>query len=116
MFLEKINNDLHRTLIGITQEQQNRAILESMNRRAELQQRLQQALEGLSVAAISYYLFLLSDWPGKLRTERFESCRVVDRTRLKPLHQSMKAFLHCRLELGRQIAPGCCFAPHQSID
>lgn len=48
-------NDLLRTRIGIVQEQQNRQILESMNARAAQQFRLQQAVEGLSVAAISYY-------------------------------------------------------------
>ncbi|MFN4101292.1 MAG: DUF3422 family protein [Pararhodobacter sp.] len=35
---------------------QNRQILESMNTRAELQLRLQQTVEGLSVAAITYYV------------------------------------------------------------
>ena len=35
---------------------QNRQILESMNKRAELQLRLQQTVEGLSVAAITYYV------------------------------------------------------------
>ncbi|MEQ9505159.1 MAG: DUF3422 domain-containing protein [Hyphomonas sp.] len=35
---------------------QNRQILESMNKRAELQLRLQQTVEGLSVAAVTYYV------------------------------------------------------------
>ncbi len=35
---------------------QNRQILESMNKRAELQLRLQQTVEGLSVAAVTYYI------------------------------------------------------------
>ncbi|MDQ9171778.1 DUF3422 domain-containing protein [Oxalobacteraceae bacterium R-40] len=48
-------NDLLRTRVGIVQEQHNRNILQSMNRRAALQLRLQQAVEGLSVVAISYY-------------------------------------------------------------
>ncbi|MFZ6658608.1 DUF3422 family protein [Undibacterium sp. TJN19] len=48
-------NDLLRTRVGIVQEQQNRRILQSMNARAAQQLRLQQAVEGLSVAAISYY-------------------------------------------------------------
>ena len=48
-------NDLLRTRVGIVQEQQNRKILQSMNARAAQQLRLQQAVEGLSVAAISYY-------------------------------------------------------------
>ncbi|HEY0845798.1 MAG TPA: DUF3422 domain-containing protein [Noviherbaspirillum sp.] len=49
-------NDLLRTRVGIVQEMQNREILQSMNTRAAQQLRLQQAVEGLSVVAISYYL------------------------------------------------------------
>lgn len=49
------SNDLLRTRVGIVQEQQNRKILESLNTRAAQQLRLQQAVEGLSVVAISYY-------------------------------------------------------------
>jgi uncharacterized membrane-anchored protein len=58
-------NDLLRTRVGIVQEQQNRKILESMNRRAAQQLRLQQAVEGLSVVAISYYLAGLFNYAGK---------------------------------------------------
>jgi len=49
-------NSLLRTRVGIRQERQNSQILESMNTRAAQQLRLQQAVEGLSVAAVSYYL------------------------------------------------------------
>jgi uncharacterized membrane-anchored protein len=58
-------NDLLRTRVGIVQEQQNRKILESLNRRAAQQLRLQQAVEGLSVVAISYYLAGLFNYAGK---------------------------------------------------
>jgi uncharacterized membrane-anchored protein len=58
-------NDLLRTRIGIVQEQQNRQILESMNARAAQQLKLQQAVEGLSVAAISYYVIGLIGYAGK---------------------------------------------------
>lgn len=44
------------TRVGIARERQNQALLVSMNRRAKLQLRLQQAVEGLSVAAIVYYV------------------------------------------------------------
>lgn len=37
-------------------QQQNRTLLASMNRRQYLQLRLQQTVEGLSVAAITYYM------------------------------------------------------------
>lgn len=46
---------LLRTRVDIERERQNQALLEAMNRRAKLQLHLQQTVEGLSVAAISYY-------------------------------------------------------------
>ena len=48
--------DLLRSWVDVEMERQNRDLLASMNRRAELQLRLQQTVEGLSVAAISYYV------------------------------------------------------------
>ena len=59
------SNDLLRTRVGIVQEQQNRRILESLNARAAQQLRLQQAVEGLSVVAISYYSIGLVAYAGK---------------------------------------------------
>lgn len=59
------SNDLLRTRVGIVQEQQNRRILESLNTRAAQQLRLQQAVEGLSVVAISYYSIGLLSYAGK---------------------------------------------------
>lgn len=58
-------NDLLRTRVGIVQEKQNRKILQSLNARAAQQLRLQQAVEGLSVVAISYYLAGLFNYAGK---------------------------------------------------
>ena len=49
-------SDLLRTRVDIEVETQNQKLLSSMERRARLQLRLQQTVEGLSVAAISYYL------------------------------------------------------------
>ncbi len=43
------------TRVEIERERHNQALLEAMNRRAKLQLHLQQTVEGLSVAAISYY-------------------------------------------------------------
>jgi len=48
--------DLLRTRVDVKLESQNSALMHSMDRRARLQLRLQQTVEGLSVAAISYYL------------------------------------------------------------
>jgi uncharacterized membrane-anchored protein len=59
------SNDLLRTRVGIVQEQQNRLILQSLNERAAQQLRLQQAVEGLSVAAITYYVVGLFGYGGK---------------------------------------------------
>ncbi len=47
---------LIRSWIDVELEQQNSALLTTMNRRAEMQLRMQQTVEGLSVAAISYYV------------------------------------------------------------
>jgi uncharacterized membrane-anchored protein len=44
------------TRVDLTREHQTIAVLESMNRRADLQLRLQQTVEGLSVAAVTYYI------------------------------------------------------------
>ncbi len=52
-------SDLLRTRVEQTIAEQNQKVLESMDRRSQLQLRLQQTVEGLSVAAISYYLVSL---------------------------------------------------------
>lgn len=48
--------DLLRTRIQSELEDQNRLLLASMNRRSRMQLRLQQTVEGLSIAAVSYYV------------------------------------------------------------
>ncbi|RYG91808.1 DUF3422 domain-containing protein [Loktanella sp. IMCC34160] len=48
-------SDLLRTRVDVERSAENKALLEAMNQRAELQLRLQQTVEGLSVVAISYY-------------------------------------------------------------
>ncbi len=47
--------DLARTRVDVALQTQNRALLASMERRAGVQLRLQETVEGLSVVAISYY-------------------------------------------------------------
>lgn len=47
------------TRIDVTRERQNQALLESMNRRADAQLRLQSTVESLSVAAVTYYVVQL---------------------------------------------------------
>jgi uncharacterized membrane-anchored protein len=53
------------TRVDITRERQNQALLASMDRRARLQLRLQQTVEGLSVAAIAYYAVGLIGYMAK---------------------------------------------------
>ncbi len=47
------------TRVDIERQTQNQSLLESMDKRAKMQLMLQQTVEGLSVAAISYYLVSL---------------------------------------------------------
>lgn len=61
-------SDLLRTRVNLNLQEQNRSLLSAMNRRSELQFRLQETVEGLSIAAISYYMvglisYLLSGLP-----------------------------------------------------
>lgn len=53
------------TRVDITRERQNQALLASMDRRAKQQLRLQQTVEGLSVAAIVYYVAGLVGYVAK---------------------------------------------------
>jgi len=57
--------DLLRTRVDIALEEKNRDLLKSMNRRARMQLRLQETVEGLSVVAISYYLLGLVLYAAK---------------------------------------------------
>ena len=47
--------ELLRTRVDVERQAQNQELLESMDKRADLQLRLQKTVEGLSVVAISYY-------------------------------------------------------------
>jgi len=58
-------NELLATRVDITRERQNQALLESMNRRAKAQFKLQQTVEGLSIAAITYYVVGLIGYVAK---------------------------------------------------
>jgi len=48
-------SELLRSRVDVKREAQNQSLLVAMNQRAELQLHLQQTVEGLSVAAITYY-------------------------------------------------------------
>jgi uncharacterized membrane-anchored protein len=49
------SNDMLRTRVNLAQERQSQSVLASLSRSASRQLQLQQAVEGLSVVAISYY-------------------------------------------------------------
>ncbi|WP_417726055.1 DUF3422 family protein [Roseovarius sp.] len=54
--------ELLRTRVDVERSAQNQALLESMDKRADLQLRLQKTVEGLSVVAISYYAVSLAGY------------------------------------------------------
>ncbi len=54
--------ELLRTRVDVERSAQNQALLESMDRRADLALRLQHTVEGLSVVAISYYAVSLASY------------------------------------------------------
>lgn len=54
--------ELLRTRVDVERSAQNQKVLESMDRRADLQLRLQHTVEGLSVVAISYYAVSLAGY------------------------------------------------------
>jgi uncharacterized membrane-anchored protein len=55
-------SSLLRARVEIELERQNQDLLSSMDRRSHLQLRLQQTVEGLSVAAVSYYCIGILSW------------------------------------------------------
>ncbi|NNF89973.1 MAG: DUF3422 domain-containing protein, partial [Boseongicola sp.] len=61
--------DLLRTRVDVERSAQNQDLLASMDRRADLQLRLQRTVEGLSVVAISYYAVNLASYLAYPLTE-----------------------------------------------
>jgi uncharacterized membrane-anchored protein len=57
--------DLLRTRLDLTIEKQNHQLLESMNQRARLQMNLQETIEGVSIAAVTYYIVGLIGYSTK---------------------------------------------------
>lgn len=56
--------ELLRTRVDVERSAQNQMLLESMDRRADMQLKLQKTVEGLSVVAISYYAVSLASYGG----------------------------------------------------
>jgi len=65
--------ELLRTWVDVGLARQNTVLLASMDRRAKLQLRLQQTVESLSVAAISYYIIGLLTYAAKAVDHEFPS-------------------------------------------
>lgn len=61
--------NLLRTRVDVERQQQNQQLLSSMNERTRLQLRLQTTVEGLSVAAITYYVVGLFGYLAKAAHE-----------------------------------------------
>ncbi|PKQ30522.1 MAG: DUF3422 domain-containing protein [Actinobacteria bacterium HGW-Actinobacteria-2] len=61
--------NLLRTRVDVEIEQQNSELLVSMNKRSSMQLRMQQTVEGLSVAAISYYVVSLLGYVFKAMSD-----------------------------------------------
>lgn len=59
------NSQLLRTRVDVELERQNQELLAQMNRRARIQLRLQETVEGLSVVAITYYASQLVNYVAK---------------------------------------------------
>ncbi|MEO8121824.1 MAG: DUF3422 family protein, partial [Rhodoferax sp.] len=58
-------SNLLRTRVEIEQQLSSQALLTTMNRRQDLQLKLQSTVEGLSVAAITYYIVGLVSYLAK---------------------------------------------------
>ena len=73
--------NLLRTRVDVELEQQNRDLLKSMNERTRLQLRLQTTVEGLSVAAVSYYVVGAVRLSGEGRAGRRRAGQYIARHR-----------------------------------
>lgn len=66
------NSQLLRTRVEVDIQRQNQELLEQMNRRAKLQLRLQETVEGLSIVAITYYGSQLVHYLARGAAERYD--------------------------------------------
>jgi hypothetical protein len=83
------------TRVALTRERQNQAILQTMNRRADIQLRLQSTVEGLSVAAVTYYVVGLVAYGSE----------VGGRVGPQDQHRSHRRHQHSRCRLPRRDGP-----------
>jgi uncharacterized membrane-anchored protein len=77
--------ELLRTRVDVERSAQNQKLLESMDKRADLQLRLQRTVEGLSVVAISYYAVNLATYAAYPLTEHLHISKGVATAIATPL-------------------------------
>jgi uncharacterized membrane-anchored protein len=77
--------ELLRTRVDVERSAQNQKLLESMDRRADLQLRLQHTVEGLSVVAISYYAVSLAGYVTYPLAKHFDISKEMSVAALTPL-------------------------------
>jgi uncharacterized membrane-anchored protein len=77
--------ELLRTRVDVERSAQNQKLLESMDKRADLQLRLQRTVEGLSVVAISYYAVNLTAYLAYPLTEPLGMTHGMTMAILTPL-------------------------------
>jgi len=77
--------ELLRTRVDVERSAQNQALLESMDRRADLALRLQHTVEGLSVVAISYYAVSLASYAAYPLIEALQISKGTAMAALTPL-------------------------------
>lgn len=77
--------ELLRTRVDVDRSAQNQQLLESMDRRSDLQLRLQATVEGLSVVAISYYAVNLATYLAYPLTEPLALSKGVVTAALTPV-------------------------------
>lgn len=77
--------ELLRTRVDVERSAQNQKLLESMDKRADLQLRLQRTVEGLSVVAISYYAVNLAAYLVYPVTESLHVSKGMAMAGLTPL-------------------------------
>ncbi len=77
--------DLLRTQVDVERSAQNQKLLESMDKRADLQLRLQKTVEGLSVVAISYYAVNLAAYMAYPFTDEIGVSKGLATAVLTPL-------------------------------
>ena len=77
--------ELLRTRVDVERSAQNQKLLESMDKRADLQLRLQRTVEGLSVVAISYYAVNLAAYAAEPLAHRMDVTKGLLMAILTPL-------------------------------